>query len=44
MQDAWNSRSQMQLRNSATEHVTAIENNPDRIKALFKDPTVANAV
>uniref|UniRef100_E6QLC9 Uncharacterized protein n=1 Tax=mine drainage metagenome TaxID=410659 RepID=E6QLC9_9ZZZZ len=31
------------LKKAATEHMTAIQNNPDRIKAFFKDPIVAYA-
>ena len=31
------------LRQAATDHRIAIENNPDRIKAFFKDPIIAYA-
>jgi hypothetical protein len=31
------------LRNAATEHMTAIEKNPDRIKSFFRDSLVAYA-
>jgi hypothetical protein len=36
-------RSKDKLRHAATNHMTAIENNPERIKAFFKDPIVAYA-
>ncbi len=29
------------MRKAATEHMTVLEKNPDRIKAFFKDPIVA---
>ncbi len=31
------------LRLAATNHMTAIENSPERIKDFFKDPLVAYA-
>jgi hypothetical protein len=31
------------LRNAATNHMAAIEKNPNRIKAFFEDPIVAYA-
>ncbi|MDR3409834.1 MAG: IS630 family transposase, partial [Formivibrio sp.] len=37
------SRKKDKLHNAATEHMTAIENNPDRIKSFFKDPIIAYA-
>ena len=36
-------RTRDKLRHAATEHMTALENTPDRIKAFFKDPLVAYA-
>ena len=36
-------RTKDKLRKAATEHMTAIEINPDRIKAFFHDPIVAYA-
>jgi len=36
-------RTKDKLKKAATEHMTAIQNNPDRIKAFFKDPIVAYA-
>jgi hypothetical protein len=36
-------RTKDKLRKAATEHMTAIEKNPDRIKSFFKDPTIAYA-
>jgi len=36
-------RTKDKLRKAATEHMTAIEKNPDRIKAFFKDPIIAYA-
>jgi hypothetical protein len=31
------------LRNATTEHMTAIEKNPERVKAFFKDPFIKYA-
>ena len=36
-------RTKDKLRNAATEHMMAIEKNPDRIKSFFEDPIVAYA-
>jgi transposase len=36
-------RTKDKLRSAATNHMAAIENNPERIKAFFKDPIVAYA-
>jgi transposase len=36
-------RTKDKLRHAATDHMTAIEHNPDRIKAFFKDPMIAYA-
>ena len=36
-------RTKDKLRKAATEHMAAIEKNPERIKAFFKDPIVAYA-
>ena len=36
-------RTKDKLKKAATEHMTAIESNPERIKAFFKDPIVAYA-
>ena len=36
-------RTRDKLRKAATEHMTVLEKNPDRIKAFFKDPIVAYA-
>lgn len=36
-------RTRDKLRKAATEHMAALENSPDRIKAFFKDPIVAYA-
>jgi len=36
-------RTKVRLRNAATEHMAAIEMNPERIKAFFKDPLIAYA-
>lgn len=36
-------RTKDKLRQAATDHMIAIENNPDRIKAFFKDPIIAYA-
>jgi transposase len=36
-------RTKDKLRNAASEHMTAIENNPDRVKAFFKDPFIEYA-
>ena len=36
-------RTKDKLKKAATEHMTAIESNPDRIKSFFKDPIVAYA-
>ena len=36
-------RTKDKLRNAATEHMTTIEKNPDRVKAFFKDPRIAYA-
>ena len=36
-------RTKEKLRKAATEHMTVLEKNPDRIKAFFKDPMVAYA-
>jgi hypothetical protein len=36
-------RTKDKLRNAATEHMTAIEKNPDRIKSFFRDLLVAYA-
>jgi transposase len=36
-------RSKDKLRNAATEHVTAIEKNPEKIKSFFKYPVIACA-
>ena len=36
-------RTKDKLRNAATEHMTAIEKNPDRIKSFFRDSLVAYA-
>jgi hypothetical protein len=36
-------RTKVSLRNAATEHMAAIERNPERIKAFFKDPLIAYA-
>jgi transposase len=36
-------RSKDKLRMAANDHMTAIETNPERIKAFFKDPLVAYA-
>ena len=36
-------RSKDKLRGAATNHMTAIEKNPERIKSFFKDPIVAYA-
>jgi hypothetical protein len=34
-------RTKDELRQAATNHMAEIENNPERIKAFFKDPLVA---
>jgi hypothetical protein len=36
-------RTKDKLRNAATDHMTTIEKNPDRIKAFFKDPIIKYA-
>jgi transposase len=36
-------RTRDKLRKAATQHMTGLEKNPDRIKAFFKDPIVAYA-
>jgi hypothetical protein len=36
-------RSKDKLYQAATNHMTAIEKNPDRIKSFFKDPKIAYA-
>jgi transposase len=36
-------RTKDKLRQAATNHMAAIETNPERIKAFFKDPLVAYA-
>ena len=36
-------RTNDKLRNAATEHMTAMEKNPDRVKAFFKDPIIKYA-
>lgn len=36
-------RTKDKLRKAATEHMTEIENNSDRIKSFFKDPIIAYA-
>jgi transposase len=36
-------RTKDKLRKAATEHRTAIEKNPERIKSFFEDPTIAYA-
>jgi hypothetical protein len=37
-------RSKDKLRHAATNHMAVIETKPERTKAFFKDPIVANAV
>lgn len=36
-------RTKDKLRRAATEYMSAIEKNPDRIKTFFKDPIIAYA-
>jgi hypothetical protein len=36
-------RTKDKLRQAATNHMAAIETNPERIKTFFKDPLVAYA-
>ena len=36
-------RTKDKLRTAATEHMTAIEKNPERIKSFFENPKIAYA-